>query len=234
LCTSSPDILCTTTNNTYRCSGPAGWTGSIHPRAAGYRIPAAVVPTPLAVAATTNNLNAQLDSAFPNCNLDVDGNGILDAATDGAAMLRRYLGVNSSAFGGLAGTCALNTSAASLYAASAKATVAVTGSTTPAFTADGLVTLRAMLGLKGTAVTNGAVAAGAPRSQWNTPAGANNNIREWLNANCGTAFTPQRLALCVTALWLRRLLHEGYGSFYLFVDNGLELEQTTARRSLTP
>lgn len=190
LCTSSPDILCTTTNNTYRCSGPAGWTGSIHPRAAGYRIPAAVVSNPLAMGATTNNLSAQLDSAFPNCNLDVDGNGILDAATDGAAMLRRYLGVNSSAFGGLAGTCALNTSAASLHTASAKATVAVTGSTTPAFTTDGLVTLRAMLGLKGTAVTNGAVAAGALRSQWNTPAGTNNNIREWLNANCGTTFAP--------------------------------------------
>ena len=190
LCTSSPDILCTTTNNTYRCSGPAGWTGSIHPRAAGYRIPAAVVSNPLAMGATTNNLSAQLDSAFPNCNLDVDGNGILDAATDGAAMLRRYVGVNSSAFGGLAGTCAQHTTATALHANSAKATVAATGSASPAFTTDGLVTLRAMLGLSGAAVTNGAVAAGALRSQWNTPAGTNNNIREWLNANCGTAFAP--------------------------------------------
>lgn len=190
LCTSSPDILCTTTNNTYRCSGPAGWTGSIHPRAAGYRIPAAVVSAPLAVAATTNNLSAQLDSAFPNCNLDVDGNGILDAATDGAAMLRRYLGVNSSAFGGLAGTCAQHTTATALHANSAKATVAATGSASPTLTTDGLVTLRAMLGLSGAAVTNGAVAAGAPRPQWNAPAGVNNNIREWLNANCGTAFAP--------------------------------------------
>lgn len=190
LCTSSPDILCTTTNNTYRCSGPAGWTGSIHPRAAGYRVPAAVVPAPLAVGATTNNLSAQLDSAFPNCNLDVDGNGILDAATDGAAMLRRYLGVNSSAFGGLAGTCAQHTTATALHANSAKATVAATGSASPAFTTDGLVTLRAMLGLSGAAVTNGAVAAGAPRAQWNAPVGVNNNVREWLNANCGTAFAP--------------------------------------------
>ena len=190
LCTSSPDILCTTTNNTYRCSGPAGWTGSIHPRAAGYRIPAAVVPSPLGLGATTNNLNAQLDSAFPNCNLDVDGNGILDAATDGSAMLRRYLGLNSSAFTNLSGTCAQHTTATALHANSAKATVAATGSASPAFTTDGLVTLRAMLGLSGAAVTNGAVAAGALRSQWNTPAGTNNNIREWLNANCGTAFAP--------------------------------------------
>jgi hypothetical protein len=190
LCTSSPDILCTTTNNTYRCSGPAGWTGSIHPRAAGYRIPAAVVSNPLAMGATTNNLSAQLDSAFPNCNLDVDGNGILDAATDGAAMLRRYLGVNSSAFGGFAGTCAQHTTATALHANSAKATVAATGSASPSLTTDGLVTLRAMLGLSGAAVTNGAVAAGAPRTQWNAPAGVNNNIREWLNANCGTAFAP--------------------------------------------
>jgi peptidyl-Asp metalloendopeptidase len=188
LCTSSPDILCTTSNNTYRCSGPAGWTGSIHPRAAGYRIPAVVVSSGFATT-QTSNLNAQLDSSFPNCNLDVDGNGILDAATDGAAMLRRYLGLGSGAFGGLAGVCAQNTTSASLYAASALSTSAVTGGT-PALTSDGLVTLRAMLGLTGTAVTSGAVAPTAPRREWNTPAGASNNIREWLNATCGTAFAP--------------------------------------------
>ena len=47
-----------------------------------------------------------------------------------------------------------------------------------------------MLGLTGSAVTQGAVPPGAARGQWNTPAGVNNNIREWLNANCGSAFVP--------------------------------------------
>jgi len=189
ICTSSPDILCTVSTGNYRCSGPAGWTGSIHPQAAGYRIPAVVVPTALATG-ITSNLNAQLDSAFPNCNLDVDGNGLLDAATDGVAILRRFLGVSQAAFGVPAGICAQRTTASALHTASALATVAATGAASSNDTGDGLVILRAMRGLTGTAVTQGAVPPGAARSQWSTPAGANNNIREWLNANCGTTFAP--------------------------------------------
>jgi len=189
LCASSPDILCTTSSNTYRCSGPAGWTGSIHPRATGYRIPAVVVPSGLA-ATVTNNLGAQLDSAYPNCNLDVDGNGLLDPATDGVAMLRRMLGFAGGSYGGLTGVCAQNTSDAAVFAASAKAAMAATGAATTLASTDGLVLLRAMRGLTGNAVAQGAVGVGATRTQWNTPAGPNNNIREWLNANCGTAFAP--------------------------------------------
>jgi len=188
-CTSNPEILCTATTGNYRCSGPAGWTGSIHPRSAGYRIPAVVVPTALG-AGITRNLSAQLDSAFPNCNLDVDGNGLIDATTDGVAMLRRYLGVSSANFGAPAGICAQNTTAAALYNASALAAVAATGAPASKAAGDGLVILRAMLGLTGSAVTTGAVPPGAVRTQWNTPAGVNNNIREWLNATCGTAFAP--------------------------------------------
>lgn len=189
LCTSNPNILCTTSGSTYRCSGPAGWTGSIHPRAAGYRIPAVVVPSGLA-ATVTNNLAAQLDSAFPNCNLDVDGNGLLDPATDGVAMLRRMLGIAGGGYGGLGGVCAQNTSDAATFAASAKAAVSVTGAATTLASTDGLILLRAMRGLTGDAVTVGATGNGAVRTQWNTPSGPNNNLREWLNANCGTAFAP--------------------------------------------
>ncbi len=189
VCTSSPDILCTTSSGNYRCSGPAGWTGSIHPRATGYRIPAVVVPSGLA-ATVTSNLNAQLDSAFPNCNLDVDGNGLLDPATDGVAMLRRMLGFAAGRYGGLAGTCAQNSSDAAIFAASSKAAVAATGAAATLAGTDGLVIQRAMRGLTGTAVTQSAIATGATRAQWNSPAGPASNIREWLNANCGTAFAP--------------------------------------------
>ncbi|MEO7761009.1 MAG: hypothetical protein ABIS68_03750 [Casimicrobiaceae bacterium] len=48
---------------------------------------------------------------------------------------------------------------------------------------DGLLMLRAMFGLTGTAVTNGAVAAGAPRANWTA-------IRAYLNGSCGTNFAP--------------------------------------------
>jgi hypothetical protein len=187
ICTSNPEILCTASAGSYRCSGPAGWTGSIHPRAAGYRIPGVKIPNTLA-SNTSFNLSAQLDGAFPNCNLDVDGNGLLEAGNDGVAMLRRFMGFDSESFGALAAVCAQNATAASLYTASEKAAVAVIAAPSSNATSDGLVLLRAMLGLTGTAVTQGAIANGALRSQWSVPAGANNNIREWLNANCGTTF----------------------------------------------
>ena len=48
---------------------------------------------------------------------------------------------------------------------------------------DGLLSLRAQFGLKGTAVTTGAIGAGATRTTWA-------QIRVYLNANCGTNFLP--------------------------------------------
>ena len=49
---------------------------------------------------------------------------------------------------------------------------------------DGLIALRAMFGLTGAAVTNGAVGGGAPtRSTWS-------QLQPWLNTNCGTNFAP--------------------------------------------
>ena len=48
---------------------------------------------------------------------------------------------------------------------------------------DGLMALRAMLGLTGTSVTNGAVGANATRPTWT-------QIRAYMNANCGTNFSP--------------------------------------------
>jgi len=66
----------------------------------------------------------------PPCDLDVDGNGSIDALTDG------------------------------------------------------LMILRAMLGLKGTAVTNGAIGGGSPtRTTWA-------QLQPYLNSNCGSTFAP--------------------------------------------
>ena len=48
---------------------------------------------------------------------------------------------------------------------------------------DGLLITRAMLGLTGTAVTNGALGANAFRTAWV-------DIRSFLNTNCGTSFSP--------------------------------------------
>jgi hypothetical protein len=48
---------------------------------------------------------------------------------------------------------------------------------------DGLMLLRAMFGLTGTPVTNGAIGSGATRTTWA-------QIRPYLNGNCGTSFGP--------------------------------------------
>ena len=48
---------------------------------------------------------------------------------------------------------------------------------------DGLMLVRAMLGLTGTAVTNGAIIGTPPRNTWAL-------IQPYLNANCGTNFLP--------------------------------------------
>lgn len=48
---------------------------------------------------------------------------------------------------------------------------------------EGLVILRAMFGLSGTAVTGGAVTPGVPRDNWTA-------IRACLIATCGTSFAP--------------------------------------------
>jgi hypothetical protein len=48
---------------------------------------------------------------------------------------------------------------------------------------DGLILLRAMFGLTGTAVTNGAIGPEAGRPTWT-------QIQPYLNTNCGTNFAP--------------------------------------------
>ena len=48
---------------------------------------------------------------------------------------------------------------------------------------DGLIIIRAMLGLTGIAVTNGVIVGTPPRATWAT-------IQPFLNANCGTNFAP--------------------------------------------
>jgi hypothetical protein len=118
----------------------------------------------------------------------VDNNGLFDAATDGVAIMRRMLGFGQSAFAGLAGTCAANTTASAIYAATNASYNAAgynaTGGSATLPATDGAVILRAMLGLTGSAVTNGlglASEGGASRTSWT-------NIQSWLNTTCGANF----------------------------------------------
>lgn len=172
----SAGVSCTASNaaGAYTCTVPNGWSGTLHsPSVSGNRIPAQVFSN--VTSATTRNVTAR--SGVPACNLDVDNNGLFEAATDGVAILRRMMGFSSAAFSGLAGTCAANTSASAIYNATTS-NYNVTGGGQVRATADGLAIVRAMNGKTGTEVTNGLSGASA---SWAT-------IQNSLNNACGGSF----------------------------------------------
>ncbi len=178
-------VSCTASNasGAYSCTVPAGWSGMLHsPMVGSNRIPAQAFGS--VTTAVTRNVAAT--TGVPTCNLDVDDNGRFDAATDGVAILRRMLGFGQPAFSGLAGACAGNTTAATIYAAANTSFNAggynATGGSATLPATDGAVILRTLLGLTGAAVTDGLGLdneSGATRTSWAT-------LRPWFNATCGT------------------------------------------------
>lgn len=176
-------VTCNASNTlgAYSCAVPNGWTGVLHaPGPTGLRI------KPQSFSNVTTNLSGQNPVVQPigACNLDVDNNGLIEPATDGVAILRRMLSIPASGFSGLSGTCAANTTSATVYAATTLAGYDVTGALAVRATTDGAAILRAMRGLTGTAVTNalGLAASGATRTDWNT------NLRNYINTTCGSDF----------------------------------------------
>lgn len=175
-------VTCTASNSsgTYSCTVPNGWAGTLHsPSVANNRIP------PQAFTAVNANVtrNVTAVSGVPGCNLDVDNNGLIEAATDGVAIIRRMLGYGASGFGGLAGTCAANISSSAIFNATSS-NYNVTGGAATRVATDGLVILRAMNGKTGTDVTNGlglTNESGATNTSWSA-------IQSWLNATCGSNF----------------------------------------------
>lgn len=182
-------VTCNASNasGAYSCTVPSGWTGTLHsPIVGGNRIPPqtfTAVNGPV-----TRNVTATTNSSFP-CNLDIDNNGLLEPAIDGAAILRRMQGFSQASMTGLSGTCAQNTTASALFSAANPANFNVTGGASVLPGTDGLVLLRAMMGSTGTGVTNGlglTAESGATRTIWGT--GSDGQIRSWLNSTCGTGF----------------------------------------------
>ena len=125
----------------------------------------------------------------PVCNLDLDGNGAVDAGTDGVLLLRALLGVRGSAL--TAGALGLSPAAtrtdpdviAALVATMAgNQTLDVDRSNAVLANTDGVILLRMMLGLKGANVFAQALPTGALRRTWP-------QIRMHVNAACATKFT---------------------------------------------
>ena len=99
--------------------------------------------------------------------LDVDGNGNYDALTDGLLVLRWLFGINGTGLvSGATGAGAVRTAAPDIigWLESKRASLDVDGNLKTDALTDGLMILRYMFGLRGTALTSGAIGAGASRT----------------------------------------------------------------------
>lgn len=115
------------------------------------------------------------------CVLDVDGNNTISALTDGLMLLRAMLGLTEDAVtNGATAPGAPRTTWAQIqpFVHLAALDMDGNGATLPA--SDGIVLLRAMFGLTGTSVTDGAVVGSRTWAE----------IRTYLNTNCGGNFAP--------------------------------------------
>ena len=170
----SAGVTCSPSTSTgaYSCTVPNGWTGVLHAAGpTGKRIRQQLFSNVTTALAAQNPVLQNVGS----CELDVDNNGLFEPSIDGVAIFRRMAGFSVSAFSGLSGTCAANTTSAAVYAATAS-NYNVTGGAVPRPTTDGLLITRAMQKLTGPAVTNGATT-----QPWAT-------VQSWLNSNCGSSF----------------------------------------------
>jgi uncharacterized delta-60 repeat protein len=120
----------------------------------------------------------------PACTLNVDGNGFVDPATDGVLIIRYLLGFRGSALatGALGGSPARTGTALESWIAGLDLDADGDGGPPRAAT-DGVLLLRAMLGLTGSALTQGVT---------NAPSATRNaaQIVTWIQQTHGTACLP--------------------------------------------
>ena len=125
-----------------------------------------------------------IKGVLPGCILDLDGNGSIDALTDGLMLIRVLFGLTGTAVtNGAIGSNATRTTFADIQPVINLSLLDVDQNGATDALTDGLVILRAMFGLTGASVTNGAIGSNANRATW--PA-----IRTYLNSTCGTVFGP--------------------------------------------
>jgi hypothetical protein len=119
------------------------------------------------------------------CILDLDGNGEVDALTDGVMLIRILSGLTGDAVTNNAiGNDASRTTWAQIQPLIVLSLLDVDDNGSTEAQTDGLMILRASFGLTGNAVTNSALGSGTPnRNNWAA-------IRSYLNTTCGTAFAP--------------------------------------------
>jgi len=138
-----------------------------------------------AAAATLAALSSVPSLSHAQCNFDVDGNGQIDALTDGLLILRASFGLTGTALtqGALgAGATRTDPTAILNYINANKLQLDLDGNGTFDALTDGLMLIRYLFGLSGNAVTASAVGGSASRPDWPS-------INGFLTSGCGTGPT---------------------------------------------
>ena len=176
-------VTCGSSDNAglFSCSVPYGFNGRVYPR-----LPSTIFSPALTLSGLTANLlNVAFVGRQPmSCDLDADANLSVKATTDGILALRWMLGMTGpAATQGAIGVSPGRTVAADIATHLSAQRMDIDGDSSVDAATDGLLLLRALLGLSGTAVTNGAVSPCATRATWA-------DIRSHLAGTCGLTLAP--------------------------------------------
>jgi PQQ-like domain len=167
--------------NRYFCALPIGWTGSIYPQVDD--LTARATPNVISISGEAGSIVRDVYfNSGAACSFDTDANGAIETFSDGLFVLRAMLGMPAAANETLpTNACARRTASDRTsfvgdQIASLKYDIDGNGSVSAA--TDGLLLMRALLGLRGDAVTAGALGVGATRQNWNA-------VRDYLAGSCG-------------------------------------------------
>ena len=165
----------------YSCSVPYGFTGRVYPRLANTIFSPAISFSAL----TANPANQTITGRQPaSCVLDADANGNVSAMTDGLLALRWMLGMTgTAATQGAIGAAPGRTLALDIKNHLDAQRMDIDGDSSVDAATDGVLLLRALLGLSGNAVISNAVSPCATRTTWV-------DVRAHLAGTCGLAVAP--------------------------------------------
>ena len=184
-CTASgvANVTCGNSDNSglFSCAVPYGFTGRIYPRLVN-----TIFSPALSLSSVTANLaNVAFAGRQPSsCDLDADANSSVKATTDGILALRWMLGMTgAAATQGAIGASPGRTLAANIATHLNLQRMDIDGDSSVDAATDGVLLLRALLGLNGSTVTIGAVSPCATRATWA-------DIRTHLAGTCGLTLAP--------------------------------------------
>lgn len=168
-------------NGNYTCSVPYGYSGRVYPRKADTIFSPPIVLTSLTANATAPTVTARQAAT---CALDADNDGSIKGLTDGLLALRWMLGMTgTAATAGALGPLATRTVAADIATHLAAQNLDIDGDSSVDVATDGLLLLRALLGLSGNAAVANALSPCATRAGWT-------DVRAHLAGTCGLAVAP--------------------------------------------